>query len=215
MPEECFQEKDHLNYRYFYKRSFYLSMLAIKLNEKFGSLFRYEFEYFQNDGLRPILVLHSTGNTGASSLQLIQLLLCNLFTEENPIHFSKKGYSIRLLPQMPSSVFPLSKLSPQKNNIRPVKGAQDSSTSSQPLFPTPLYNSSIMQDVHMSKHTDALHESLQSCSENGGMKNAIMLFKVWIEQRRFSGDRVGYEFNGFLVSLIMTWLMTVCFISLS
>lgn len=125
------------------------------------------------------------------------------------MHFSKKGYCIRLLPQMPSSVFSLSKLSPQKNNIRPVRGSQDSATSSEPLFSTPLYNSSIMQDVHMSKNTDAVHECLKNSSENGGMKDAILLFKVWIEQRQFSGDRVGYEFNGFLVSLIMTWLMTV------
>ena len=107
---------------------------------------------------------------------------------------------------MPATVFPLVKLSPSKNNIRPVKGTGNIASLSAPLAPTPLYNSAIMHDINMSTFTDSLH----ACFEmSDGLKDAIILFKIWIEQRRFSGDRITYDFNGFLVSMIMVWLMTV------
>lgn len=54
MPSGLFREKDHLNYRYFYKRSFYLACLRHALSAQLGDCV---FEYEQQNLFKPTLLL--------------------------------------------------------------------------------------------------------------------------------------------------------------
>ena len=59
MPATIFQEKDHLNYRYFYKRAYYLACLAAGLQQAKQEDLSVAFEYLHGNDLHPILVLSS------------------------------------------------------------------------------------------------------------------------------------------------------------
>ena len=57
LPESILQEKDYLNYRYFYKRAFYISCVAAGLLERAGDEFEMCFEYLGDNNLQPVLTL--------------------------------------------------------------------------------------------------------------------------------------------------------------
>jgi len=56
MPESIFQEKDYLNYRYFYKRAYYLACIVAGIQETLNDEFSLNYEYLSGNTLHPILV---------------------------------------------------------------------------------------------------------------------------------------------------------------
>jgi Nrap protein domain 1 len=56
MPASIFQEKDFLNYRYFYKRAYYLACIAAGLQGTSPEVFTLKFENLNGNSLHPILV---------------------------------------------------------------------------------------------------------------------------------------------------------------
>lgn len=56
MPASIFQEKDYLNYRYFYKRAYYLACIAAELQSSMGDLLDLKFGYLGGNNLQPVLV---------------------------------------------------------------------------------------------------------------------------------------------------------------
>ena len=62
MPESIFQEKDFLNYRYFYKRAYYLACIASGLQETIQGHFALSFEYLNGNSLHPVLVVKPTSS---------------------------------------------------------------------------------------------------------------------------------------------------------
>lgn len=63
MPESILQEKDYVNYRYFYKRAYYLSCIAAGLQESKGEKRVLQFEYLNGNSLQPILVIKCGNGT--------------------------------------------------------------------------------------------------------------------------------------------------------
>ena len=57
MPKSIFQEKDFLNYRYFYKRAYYLACVAAGIQKSIKKEFELSFEYLNGNSLHPILVV--------------------------------------------------------------------------------------------------------------------------------------------------------------
>lgn len=57
MPVSIFQEKDHLNYRYFYKRSYYLACISAGVQESMQDEFSFRFDCLNGNDLQPILVV--------------------------------------------------------------------------------------------------------------------------------------------------------------
>lgn len=57
MPKDLFESKDYLNYRYFYKRAFYLASLAAGIQTEKDLPIKMTYEYLHGDVLRPILVI--------------------------------------------------------------------------------------------------------------------------------------------------------------
>ena len=58
--QDCFQAKDHLNFRYHTKRAMYLTILASKLStwEEIASV---QFGRIGNDPFKPILIIKPAG----------------------------------------------------------------------------------------------------------------------------------------------------------
>jgi len=92
--KECLQAKDHLNYRYFHKRALYLCHIAAVLKKKKQLLSHTRFSYMNSDPLLPIIRLNPILNGQVSK------------------------YVIQLYPCMPDGIFKISKLGPDRNNVR-------------------------------------------------------------------------------------------------
>ncbi|KAL1815508.1 hypothetical protein DCAR_0519774 [Daucus carota subsp. sativus] len=170
LPKECFHEKDYLNYRYHAKRCLYLCL--IKKYLKRSSLFqKVEMSAFQNEARKPVLVLYPAENFGETPLT-----------------------SIRLIPTV-TSLFNVSKLNMQRNNIRASNQAVDA---------TPMYNSSILEDMALEENANFISSTFHEWKELG---EALVLLKVWARQRSsiYSHDCI----SGYLLSTIMAYLATV------
>ncbi|TPX62830.1 hypothetical protein PhCBS80983_g00180 [Powellomyces hirtus] len=185
MPDSVFQDKDTVNYRYFYKRAYYVAVLAAELRKHRKELgIKLEFEAFQGDLRRPVLVLKSAG-VGSQ------------------YDFAKLGFSIKILVTFSQALFPATRLAPGRNNVRPsylAGSATPSSTADH--TPTPRYNAALLQDTAFVTHMNLLHHHVTTC---GGFRDACILAKVWLTQRGFSGATGG--FSGFLFSMVMGYLL--------
>lgn len=56
IPDSVLQKKDYLNFRYFYKRAYYISCIAAGLDSSIHDDFDFQFEYLHDNDLLPILV---------------------------------------------------------------------------------------------------------------------------------------------------------------
>ncbi|KAF9428924.1 hypothetical protein BGZ94_000488 [Podila epigama] len=177
MPEELFQEKDHLNYRYFYKRAYYLTVLAAAIQDKKSSMSnsKIEFSTLNGDQRKPILVISPSG-------------------DKSETDFKKLRCTIRIIPYIPSSVFPAQRLAPGRNNVR-TDGAE------QP--PTPQYNTALQQDTAFTSHLTFLYQHSKNCA---AFKDACVLLKVWATQRGLI-RKTNDGFNGFLLEMLMAYLL--------
>jgi len=86
----------------------------------------------------------------------------------------KGKFKIRLYPAIAKDAFKLSKLVPDKNNVRRALFAEEV------LPATPHYNTSIVEDKFMYDHLSALHGTVLACPS---FAEAIMLMKAWLAQR--------------------------------
>jgi U3 small nucleolar RNA-associated protein 22 len=73
MPASIFQEKDFLNYRYFYKRAYYLACLTAGLQSTNHDEFALNFAYMNGNSLHPILVARLN-----SSMAIVSPNVCEL-----------------------------------------------------------------------------------------------------------------------------------------
>ncbi|ORX83004.1 Nrap protein [Basidiobolus meristosporus CBS 931.73] len=184
MPEELFQEKDHMNYRYFYKRAYYIAVIASALKDtKSGLNLDISFEFLNNDMRRPILVLKPVH-------------------DRSEFDFSKAKCVIRIIPTIKQGLFPVQRLAPGRNNVRPNFLGLDSISEEDSKLATPQYNASILLDSAPTTHLNFLYQQAKSCDN---FRDACLLGKVWLNQRGFCDGTT--SFNGFLWSMIMGYLL--------
>ncbi|KAL1914891.1 uncharacterized protein VTP21DRAFT_7807 [Calcarisporiella thermophila] len=184
MPAALFQEKDHLNYRYFYKRAYYLAVLAKEIQGSKELKVNLEFSALNGDNRRPVLILKSA-------------------KDKSDTDFSKLKCIIRVLPAIAANYFPEQRLAPKRNNVRPSGSAQDNSASPPP---TPQYNTALLQDASYISHLTFLYRHAKACPS---FADACLLAKVWLHQRGLSSSerKSGAGFNGFLWSMLMAYLL--------
>ncbi|KAI8600248.1 Nrap protein [Dissophora ornata] len=178
MPGELFQEKDHMNYRYFYKRAYYLAVLAAAIQEKKSGMSnsKVEFSTLNGDQRKPILILHPSG-------------------DKSETDFKKMRCTIRIIPYIPSSVFPSQRLAPGRNNVRSADATE------QPA--TPQYNTALQQDTAFTSHLTFLYQHSKNCA---AFKDACVLIKVWATQRGLLRE-TSEGINGFLLEMLMAYLL--------
>ncbi|CAG8529724.1 4466_t:CDS:10 [Paraglomus brasilianum] len=184
------REKDYMNYRYFYKRAYYLAVLANLLGGKNAKTkFSVRFKCVNGDLRQTILVLDPSGD------------------------FSTLNCDIRIFPCIPPDLFPIKRLSPSRNNVRlhststPLQSLTngDSSTTTKSelsnlssLPATSQYNTLILRDAHIISNFTFLHEHNKLCP---AFKDACVIGKLWLYQRGFE------QFNGFIWSMLLGYLL--------
>ncbi|KAG4443141.1 hypothetical protein IFR05_001373 [Cadophora sp. M221] len=161
MPVTVFQEKDYLNYRYFYKRAYYLACIAAGLHDPTQNEISLSFEYLNGNSLHPILVAQPISGSKSSA---------------------EAKYQIRIIPAAPPSFFNNSKLQPHKNAVR-SKDAPEHESATQ--LPTPFYNASLLSDCSFEPYLRYLHSSTKLAP---GFKDACILGRIWLRQRGFGSD---------------------------
>jgi U3 small nucleolar RNA-associated protein 22 len=179
MPVSIFQEKDYLNYRYFYKRAYYLACIAAGLQQYLQEEFNLMFEYFHGNDLQPILIAKPKSGKQTQSCYSDFMLTCYSTAKQKP----ESNYAIRVIPAAPQGFFAESKLRPNKNAIRPKERADGQSTV--PL-PTPFYNASLRSDCNFEPYLKLLHSTLKLAN---GFKDSCILGRIWLRQRGF-GSRI-------------------------
>lgn len=184
MPSSCFNAIDILNHAYFSKRKLYLgALLKLLAKHKSASV---SLALFKGDVRKPIIRL-------------------------KPVSF-KSNVTLRIIPVAPNTVFKLSQLRADKNNVRPEewmtvlneskksksKAVLDAST----LQGTPFYNNSIMEDVAISTQFKVLSQALSTCPV---ARDGLILFKVWLAQRsmRFYLESVDSHYAALVVAYLV------------
>ncbi|XP_062516518.1 nucleolar protein 6-like isoform X2 [Corticium candelabrum] len=178
IPRTCVHEKDYMNHLYFAKRAVYLGYLASHLQQRSEVVRSASYVIVDGDRLRPVLQLELAGKVGK---------VCN----------------IRIWPALSDGVFKLNKLGPTRNNVRPGKFCLTEHSFGNGWMPaTPHYNSSVLMDMSFDRHLRLLYEA---CSDCLAMRDAILLLKVWMQQRGLSQGLSG--FSGFIVSMLTAHLL--------
>eukprot|EP00118_Oscarella_pearsei_P016238 m.153613 g.153613 ORF g.153613 m.153613 type:complete len:984 (+) comp38622_c1_seq1:233-3184(+) len=175
IPKECFWRRDNLNHTYTVKRAVYLSYLAHHFKQRTDLFSEVKYTLLDSNPLRPCLQLKGG---------------------------DKSGCFLRIHPVLPEGILKLVKLWPSKNNIRREKYFKSSLKKDDDLVPTPLYNSSLLLDLSYERNLHILYEA---CSDCLAMRDAILLFKVWLHKRHL--DRGPGGFNGFLSSMLIAFLL--------
>ncbi|KAL9062715.1 MAG: hypothetical protein Q9157_008692, partial [Trypethelium eluteriae] len=99
MPSLLFQDKDYLDFRYFYRRAYYLASLAAGIRKA-------------DDGNLSLRFQHLHGNT------LLPVLIAKPRTEHGAQQRFGANYVIRIIPSAPDTLFAISRTMPNKKCIR-------------------------------------------------------------------------------------------------
>lgn len=161
MPKDLFQDKDYLNLRYFYKRSYYLAVLSAALQSDFshGGL---AYEYANGNRLLPVLIL---SREPASK---------DVDTDSKKPH---KAYQIRIIPCAPENLFPVNKLLPTSFCIR---SASEDHSATVAQIPTSFYNSTLKAESCYVPYLKVIRQAEKTCP---AFRDACMLGRVWLQQR--------------------------------
>lgn len=163
MPKEIFQEKDYLNLRYFYKRSYYLAIVTLAIRKEFGSTADVAYEFLNGDRLLPVLRLTPKSKP-----------------DEDNKKKSQPSYHVRIIPCAAEGLFPKQKLLPASNCMR-----VGSDSGSPTHTPTPFYNSTLKAESCYLAYLKVIRQAEKSCPS---FKDACILGRIWLQQRGFSGS---------------------------
>ena len=172
MPSTIFQEKDYLNYRYFHKRAFFLAHIAKGIAIPTRKDFAIEYALQNDNHLQPIIVITPIFNGGE-------------------FDFSDSKFSIRLILAADGDLFPVAKLSPEKNSIRMSSDRDNQETKKSG---TPFYNATLRSELCTVRYLKLLHAA---SSQSEGFLNSCMMGAVWLRQRGCRSGLLGGGFGPF------------------
>ncbi|KAK3698282.1 U3 snoRNP protein, partial [Vermiconidia calcicola] len=188
MPSSLFQEKDYLNFRYFYKRAYYIACVAAGLKEAHSTEFDIKFKNFYDNPLEPVLTVNGLSRSLDKSS-----------------HGTSSKWQINIIPGISEDVLPRDKLRLERNCIRnhelePINGTAEGEAQS----PTPFYNSSLRSDMLMTSYFKLLHAATKSCD---AFKDACLLGSTWLRQRGLDSDMYSGGFGNFEWTALMALLL--------
>ncbi|KAK4124644.1 Nrap protein [Parathielavia appendiculata] len=182
LPQEILQEKDYLALRYFYKRAYYLAVIAAALQKELGSEAQLSYEQLNGNHLCPVLAIQPTAS--------------------NSRDLDKKtlDYRIRIIPCAPDGFFPKAKLHLGASLIRKGReGVANASTE-----PTPFYTSTLVAETCFLSYLKVLKQAEKKCA---AFKNACILGRIWLQQRGFGGDISQGGFGHFEWAVLLALLL--------
>ncbi|PHH81265.1 hypothetical protein CDD82_1165 [Ophiocordyceps australis] len=184
MPESLFQDKDYMDMRYFYRRSYYIAYIAAHVGKHLGSMVKLAFEHLNENPLLPLLLIRPlASNDGCPS-------------SETP-YKSNSRYTVRLIACAPDRLFPWSKLTPSSNCNR----QRDQSCS----VPTTFYNSTLNGEQTFISYLRLLSHVRSVCP---AFTDACILGRIWLQQRGFGGGLSQGGFGHFEWAVLMALLLS-------
>lgn len=127
MPASLFEDKDYLNYRYFYKRAYYLASIAAGLKSNHKGDFSLKFAQHHGNPLKPVLVVSPAQPTGKDQAPLPK-------------------WRINIIPCVAPDRFPAEKLKLDKNCVR----SEDQNT---PFYNSSLRSDMLLTSYLKTLHT--------------------------------------------------------------
>ncbi|KAI1411535.1 Nrap protein [Hypoxylon sp. FL1857] len=189
MPASIFQEKDYLNMRYFYKRSYYLAYITSALRQALGASTEFVFDHLHGNQLLPILVARPKDTPDKNG-------------DSNNANAQRKSKpAIRIIPCIPENYFPTGRLSAVSNAIRQSKSEKDTEDSK---VPTPFYNTTLKAESQYSSYLKLLYKAANSCA---AFRDACVLGRIWLQQRGFSSKICDGGFGHFEWAVLMALLL--------
>ncbi|KAL2163451.1 hypothetical protein VTH06DRAFT_5509 [Thermothelomyces fergusii] len=185
IPKEILQEKDFLDLRYFYKRAYYLAVVASALQKELGSEAQLSYERLSGNPLCPVLAIRPSGSGKAE-----------------PETSSKRrvlDFRIRILPCAPDGLFPAAKLHLGATLIRKTRDGGSSVSE-----PTSFYNSTLVAESCFLPYLKVLRQAEKKCAS---FRNACILGRIWLQQRGFSGDISQGGFGHFEWAVLLALLL--------
>ncbi|KAK0921819.1 U3 snoRNP protein [Friedmanniomyces endolithicus] len=177
MPAALFEEKDYLNYRYFYKRAYYLACLAESILDK--STYDTRFVDLHDDQMKPVVVVSPR----------------TPLDTEDEIKPTPR-WRINIIPSVGAEVFSKDKITPGRNCIR--------TTGDTKAGPTPFYNSSLRANMLTPSYLKVLHHAASTCD---GFRDACLLGSTWLRQRGYSARISEGGFGNFEWSTLIALLL--------
>lgn len=177
MPGSLFEDKDYLNYRYFYKRAYYLACIASGLKASLSKEVTLHFRLFHDNRLKPILVLKPIESSGTVDEKV-----------------SAPKWRINIIPCVVESQFATEKLRPDRNCIRNPDKQDDAQA------PTPTYNAALRSDMLMTPYLKLLYGASKSCES---FVDACLLGATWLRQRGFQSSIECGGFGNFAWNTLM------------
>jgi U3 small nucleolar RNA-associated protein 22 len=179
MPQSMFQEKDYLNYRYFLKRTYYISCIAAAIKAKYEARFQIQFNFLNGNYLLPVIILQPVDTKNSITPWRIQIILA-----------------------IQRGTFSEDRLLPVRNSIRMEQTGGD--PEKQPKKPTPFYNASILVDSMVTSYLKLYHDTLKSCDP---FLDACLLGRIWLQQRGFGSQIEKGGFGSFEWSMMIALLL--------
>ena len=188
MPSSLFQEKDYLDFRYVYKRAYYIASIAAGLNAAAGQEFDLKFHCFHDNPLKPILVL----------APIVEV-------EANPEQKAPPKWKINIIPCGAEDIFPSDKLALDRccirNHSHPLSSGAITSHS---RVATSFYNSSLRSDMVHTSYLKLLHGAAKNCES---FRDACLLGSTWLRQRGFGSAIHAGGFGNFEWSTLIAVLL--------
>ncbi|KAF9873592.1 nrap protein [Colletotrichum karsti] len=184
MPASLFQEKDHQNMRYFYRRAYYVANIAAHLRKELGASTELEFEHLNGNALLPVLSIRPTETSEETS-------------DDKP---SKADYVVRIIPCAPEGIFPKTKLHPAANSNR--NGQPENSKDA--TAATPFYNSTLKAEDTFVTYLRVLTRAKTECA---AFTDACVLGRIWLGQRGLGSSLSRGGFGHFEWAIMMALLL--------
>ncbi|KAF1810576.1 Nrap protein [Eremomyces bilateralis CBS 781.70] len=183
MPSALFQEKDYLNYRYFYKRAYYLAQIASALLSSSAHKFDVSYSYLNGNRLHPILAIRFAKGGSEDGL-------------------AKTKSFIQIIPSCQPNQFPREKIAPHKNCVRPR--GEEGHANPEKLPPTPFYNASLLADASPLVLSKLIEGASNHCD---GFQDACLFGRIWLRQRGLGGSIANGGFGNFEWASTMATLL--------
>ncbi|KAK3485202.1 Nrap protein [Neurospora hispaniola] len=180
IPGETLQEKDYLDLRYFYKRAYFLGVVAAALQKDLAEDGELSYEYLNGNTLSPILSLKPK--------------------VEGEKKEGRLDYRVRIIPCAPDNFFPKSKLDLGATLVRKAGGDESKAATK----PTPFYNSTVVSESCFFPYLKLLRQTEKKCA---AFKKACILGRVWLQQRGLGSDMADGGFGHFEWAVLLALLL--------
>lgn len=194
MPQSLFQEKDFQSMRYFYRRAYYIAVIASGVRQSLGSDVELTFDLLNENPLLPVLNIRPAGTADSDDDDGEDVEDDDGSSDTSDDNVTESEYSIRIIPCAPENTFPKGKLLSTSN----------SNKSANADAPTPFYNSTLKAEECFVRYLRTLARARTQCP---AFADACTLGRVWLQQRGFGASLCLGGFGHFEWAFLMATLL--------